>query len=188
MLTTNGPTALGLLRVILETPADDVPRLIFADWLEEHGEAERAKFIRLSIYYSHSDFIYLTSENRQPFQLLGIDDVYGGWGEWDSLGCVLIGKSGLSYKSDRGFVSAVGCTAEEWLRHADYLAWHPKHCNYPMPSTVQPLEKVRLTTWPDPLNPWLLKNGHIGDHLPTITKKGFAAEWPWIEPIFPSGD
>ncbi len=35
------------LSKILETPGDDAPRLIFADWLEEHGEAERAEFIRL---------------------------------------------------------------------------------------------------------------------------------------------
>jgi uncharacterized protein (TIGR02996 family) len=28
------------------TPADDAPRLIYADWLDEHGQPERAEFIR----------------------------------------------------------------------------------------------------------------------------------------------
>jgi uncharacterized protein (TIGR02996 family) len=36
-------------RSICETPGDDVPRLIFADWLEENGHAEQAEFIRLGI-------------------------------------------------------------------------------------------------------------------------------------------
>ena len=28
-------------------PEDDLPRLVYADWLEEHGEADRAEFIRV---------------------------------------------------------------------------------------------------------------------------------------------
>jgi uncharacterized protein (TIGR02996 family) len=35
------------LRTIRGAPADDVPRLVFADWLEEHGQPERGEFIRL---------------------------------------------------------------------------------------------------------------------------------------------
>lgn len=35
------------LRAILAAPDDDVPRLIFADWLDENGEPERAEFIRV---------------------------------------------------------------------------------------------------------------------------------------------
>jgi len=36
-----------LMRTICESPDDDTPRLVFADWLQEHGEDERAEFIRL---------------------------------------------------------------------------------------------------------------------------------------------
>lgn len=39
----------GLLRKVLEDPADDMPRLVLADWLEEHGEEERAEFIRVQV-------------------------------------------------------------------------------------------------------------------------------------------
>jgi uncharacterized protein (TIGR02996 family) len=35
------------LEVIKDDPENDTPRLVFADWLEEHGEPERAQFIRL---------------------------------------------------------------------------------------------------------------------------------------------
>jgi uncharacterized protein (TIGR02996 family) len=37
------------LRSIAENPSDDAPRLVFADWLEENGEPERAEFIRVQI-------------------------------------------------------------------------------------------------------------------------------------------
>src|SRR5262249_47228372 len=35
------------LQDIIENPAADCPRLAFADWLEEHGQADRADFIRV---------------------------------------------------------------------------------------------------------------------------------------------
>lgn len=36
-----------LFRAVCENPADDTPRLVYADWLEENGRVERAEFIRL---------------------------------------------------------------------------------------------------------------------------------------------
>ena len=36
-----------LLRAICEHPAEDTPRLVYADWLQENGNADRAEFIRL---------------------------------------------------------------------------------------------------------------------------------------------
>jgi uncharacterized protein (TIGR02996 family) len=35
------------IRAVIANPADDAPRLIYADWLEENGRPERAEFIRL---------------------------------------------------------------------------------------------------------------------------------------------
>jgi uncharacterized protein (TIGR02996 family) len=35
------------LQAIVEAPDDDAPRLIYADWLEENGQPERAQFIRI---------------------------------------------------------------------------------------------------------------------------------------------
>jgi uncharacterized protein (TIGR02996 family) len=40
----------GLLSAILADPADHVPRLVYADWLEEHDQAPRAEFIRGQIH------------------------------------------------------------------------------------------------------------------------------------------
>jgi len=36
-----------LYRAVLDSPEDDAPRLIYADWLDEHGQSERAEFIRV---------------------------------------------------------------------------------------------------------------------------------------------
>jgi uncharacterized protein (TIGR02996 family) len=43
------PTDEALLRAVLADPEDDAPRLIYADWLDEHGDCDRAEFIRLQI-------------------------------------------------------------------------------------------------------------------------------------------
>jgi uncharacterized protein (TIGR02996 family) len=41
------PANEGFLRDILEHPDDDTPRLVYSDWLEDHGDPARAEFIRL---------------------------------------------------------------------------------------------------------------------------------------------
>jgi uncharacterized protein (TIGR02996 family) len=42
-----------LFRAVCENPADDTPRLAYADWLDDHGDATRAEFIRLQCEASH---------------------------------------------------------------------------------------------------------------------------------------
>jgi uncharacterized protein (TIGR02996 family) len=37
------------LQAIIADPDDDLPRLVYADWLEENGDPDRAEFIRLQI-------------------------------------------------------------------------------------------------------------------------------------------
>lgn len=41
-----GPAEADFLREIVANPEDVTPRLVFADWLEERGQSERAEFIR----------------------------------------------------------------------------------------------------------------------------------------------
>jgi uncharacterized protein (TIGR02996 family) len=38
---------VAFLRAIAEHPDDDLPRLVYADWLDEHGDPARAEFIRV---------------------------------------------------------------------------------------------------------------------------------------------
>jgi uncharacterized protein (TIGR02996 family) len=43
------PEADALLDAIFDTPDDDTPRLVYADWLQEHGQENYAEFIRLCV-------------------------------------------------------------------------------------------------------------------------------------------
>jgi uncharacterized protein (TIGR02996 family) len=43
------PEAAALLAAVCAEPAEDAPRLVYADWLDEHGQADRAEFIRTQI-------------------------------------------------------------------------------------------------------------------------------------------
>ena len=45
-MTTDGEA---LFHAICEQPWEDTPRLMYADWLEENGDPQRAEFIRLQI-------------------------------------------------------------------------------------------------------------------------------------------
>src|SRR5262245_14756362 len=36
-----------LYQAVLDAPDDDAPRLAYADWLDDHGDPDRAQFIRL---------------------------------------------------------------------------------------------------------------------------------------------
>ena len=56
-MTTTADHA-AFLRAIIAEPAVDLHRLVFADWLEDHGEPERAEFIRCQIELAN-----LPSEN-----------------------------------------------------------------------------------------------------------------------------
>ena len=46
---TPSPEREALQSAVLENPDDDLPRLVFADWLDENGDPERARFIRAQI-------------------------------------------------------------------------------------------------------------------------------------------
>ena len=45
-----------LIRSVLASPADDAPRLVYADWLEERGRVEDAEFIRVQIELARLGF------------------------------------------------------------------------------------------------------------------------------------
>jgi uncharacterized protein (TIGR02996 family) len=65
-----------LLAAILANPDEDTPRLMFADWLDEHGQPERAEFIRVQIELARlraaeadlpTDFGRLRSNGMPPY-------------------------------------------------------------------------------------------------------------------------
>lgn len=60
-----------LLAAILATPADDLPRLVYADWLDENGEGERAEFIRLAVEIERLGGYYGACKVAHPNAIVG---------------------------------------------------------------------------------------------------------------------
>jgi uncharacterized protein (TIGR02996 family) len=50
-----------LFRAVCEEPWDDAVRLVYADWLEEHGQPQRADFIRFQCDYA----LWISSQSQQ---------------------------------------------------------------------------------------------------------------------------
>ena len=44
-----------LLRAVRAHPDDDTPRLVYADWLDEHGDPRRAEFVRVQCRIARAD-------------------------------------------------------------------------------------------------------------------------------------
>jgi uncharacterized protein (TIGR02996 family) len=99
MLHTDTDTAF--LRTILANPDDDAPRLIYADWLDEQGDADRAEFIRLQIRLAH-----LPSDHPEQRSLQSRSEElqYDHHVEWVNQ---LPQFEGVNWEVfDRGFISA----------------------------------------------------------------------------------
>ncbi len=160
------------LRAILAEPDKDLPRLIYADWLDERGEGERAALIRVQCELAslprdpkelHLWFIGPGGYNPKPggfcrcreCVLLGRERelLLKNWREW-----VMYQQPGRSFELilsprwaysgtpacsfRRGFVSEVACTWAFWLDHHAAIL---DAC--PIANARDGL--VRLTTWPE---------------------------------------
>ena len=175
---------LAFIRAICTEPANDTPRLVYAGWLQENGEEDRAEFIRTQIAGGLATLrlTWLTPFEAffgcQPHQCGRVAQKGAAWAH--NL------ESNRRLTFTRGFVSAITCTAGDWLAHADALVWRSEQskpcpecegtrtigdggrrgdlgcpkCNSassiprPCPPTAQPIERVTLTTDPAELQ-WL---------------------------------
>jgi uncharacterized protein (TIGR02996 family) len=121
------------LQAIRESPSDDAPRLIYADWLEEHRQADRAEFIRVQcrlagLTESHPEASLLSSRaetilRKHWYEWVGpLRDIVGPWR--DRYGERWLGEEfhpdGLR-RFQRGFVDGISLEADSFLRHSSKL-------------------------------------------------------------------
>ena len=105
-------TRSGLLKAIHANLDDDLPRLVFADWLDENGGDWWADYIRKMIADRIGRIEYGGWESGNPF---GYDF---GWHDTPSQRAVLV--------AHRGFVCEVRCSLDQWLQHGPaVVAAHP---------------------------------------------------------------
>jgi uncharacterized protein (TIGR02996 family) len=88
--------AEALLAAIRQAPDDDAPRLIYADWLDEHGQPERAEFIRVQVELARNDSLSL--EKRESDLLAEHYSTFVG----------SFNLPGIRYSFSRGFISGFG--------------------------------------------------------------------------------
>lgn len=93
-------TRQALLKAVLAAPDDDLPRLVYADWLEENGQQVAADYIRIACA---GDAVTTLEYSRRH------------WREVDDFRDVV--KYGMGYDYSRGFVSGVHCSLANWLKH-----------------------------------------------------------------------
>jgi uncharacterized protein (TIGR02996 family) len=137
-------TAADFMVAICAAPDDDTPRLAFADWLEEQGEAERAEFIRVQVEIARQEQSNVSigcngtrhgdPDGKCSWCRLRRREVELSWGcrEWSVLKQpwgVGITDRGLTPPLAifrRGFIHAITLTAADFLEHADSLCWSPR--------------------------------------------------------------
>jgi uncharacterized protein (TIGR02996 family) len=99
------------LQAIVASPGDDNPRLIYADWLEERGDRDRAEFIRVQCdlaQLSKSDPRRRQPERREQ-ELLALRRQ-----EW----VAPLGGTVRNVAFERGLVARIELDADEFLTHA----------------------------------------------------------------------
>src|SRR5689334_877857 len=104
------PIRATFLAAIREAPADDAPRLIFADWLDDHGQAERAELIRAQVRAAKLEEDTPEREELEARAATLLAAHRKAWvaelPPWARAGAVF----------RRGFVAGVSCTAVKFLR------------------------------------------------------------------------
>lgn len=107
----------GLLAGIAAHPHDDTPRLVYADWLDENGQALRAEFIRVQCAVKHLE--ELPAEKQRPHvHLWRRNQELLDHHRHDLLGPIGDDLGYFDAVFDRGFLNQLTLTAELFLKHA----------------------------------------------------------------------
>lgn len=121
---------LALLETIREAPNDDVPRLIYADWLEENGDADRAEFIRVQIELTNMPD---NDPRRRDFSERERQLLNNNYHKWVKP-FADVGVPTTTYS--RGLIESLAINAETFLRlkpevFANNAILHLRLCSWP---------------------------------------------------------
>lgn len=134
------PDYLAQLAGILAHPEDDLPRLVLADWLDEHGEPERAAEIRMPCV--PADELYGLSARARKWRRITKQQMGSsipksstimidpparhkeggeGVGDWLSHSAAMMISRTIVVNFRRGFVSGIGWRMPQLVRYLPRL-------------------------------------------------------------------
>jgi uncharacterized protein (TIGR02996 family) len=130
-------TGAALLRAVVENPDDDGVRLVYADWLDEQGDPERAEFIRVQVRLAGSSAGARgrAADERRERELLAAhaDEWLKPFRKWlrEPWGHLLPRRPRWQFR--RGFLERVTLSVETFRKHGERLldaapireAWFP---------------------------------------------------------------
>jgi uncharacterized protein (TIGR02996 family) len=142
------PEYAALIAAVRADHEDDVRRLAVADWLAERGEHDRAEFVRVQVEVGRVNPAQhavrcnckgCQLRRREDDLLTRLADHFRPAVPWSwAVGLYLRSRCDTPQSAvRRGFVEAVTCPADAWLRHGDTLYRR------------EPVAAVTLTTVPD---------------------------------------
>ena len=146
-------TNTDFLQAILANPEEDAPRLIFADWLEEQGQSDRAEFIR-----GQCELAQLTEEHPRYKLLAAQMETLRAGHETEWLPSFL---SKVPYRWERGFVSCL------WTSPRIFLAIAPKLFIW------EPVQHLQFT----------IDSDKRADHAQLVKCMADLGHSPWLEKI-----
>jgi uncharacterized protein (TIGR02996 family) len=190
-----------LIQAIIANPDDDLPRLVYADWLDDHGRPERAKYIRVECELAGLVMGLPATKNREK----ALDDwVFALDGDhviaWHREAKAVVPKHPQTcFLFDRGMPAELVCTVNYFVEHgAAVFEQHPitavrlatlvrKHVRLlagcPTSAKVQSVrltEKVQedavfslLADWPFPL----AKSWRFSASVIDMTTKRWREQW-----------
>ncbi len=164
------------LRVIRDRQEDDLPRLVYADYLDENGEELRAEFIRVSCELwpltRNGSFHVRTRSHVNSCRRCKLDDRQSELMDvlFPDRGrvCYTVERTGYESRSlppaalclfSRGFVTEIGWSYDQWMEYHPLLA-------------REPIVRVTITDQAASI-----------DGLPDPAE--FAERWPEIDFYFP---
>lgn len=103
-----------LLAAIRATPEDDLPRLVAADWLDEHREGERAELIRLGCEFARLTDAAARADTSHRIYELGERLFRMSHGRQVLAKDVVVGY-------DRGFFHRIHAPFDWWAERADVI-------------------------------------------------------------------
>ena len=108
-----------LLAAIFANPDEDTPRLVYADWLDEHGQPERAEFIRVQVELAR---IEPWTERAVDLSIRELELERDHRDKWVAELPLFAKLRSRETKFRRGFPYSLTCTAIQYLKNAPQLA------------------------------------------------------------------